>query len=168
MRLLITLTLFSSVLFSPWAHAQEDETIRRLSAITPHPAYAHQDISAVFQLTTGCSALPDGPLTLSRQGNTLTLHGVDSLLGPCIGVLPPPAFLNFPLGTLPAGNYTLIYAPTNQLGDPLPSQSLEFTVIPPMASAHSVPSLSFLSLLVITSLLGWSASRAYSVKVQGH
>ncbi|MGQ0799836.1 MAG: hypothetical protein ACT4NL_06960 [Pseudomarimonas sp.] len=115
--------------------------------VVPNPAIAGQ--SVVARLTLSFCQRPIQPATVAVTGNNVTLTLVAP--EPCvIGVPPPPMDVNFALGALPAGSYTLTYLSRSPSGALLYSESTQFGVVPVIG----IPLASTQVLILLAALLG--------------
>ncbi len=113
--------------------------------VVPNPAIAGQPVSARLLLSCGQGLQP---ATVSVLGNAVSLTQLEGP-GCDIGVPPPPADVDFPLGTFAPGTYTLTYFFRSSSGALLYAESTQFGVV-----AAGVPALSRHWLLLLAVALG--------------
>lgn len=130
-------------------------------AVFPSPAFEGAEVSARLLIYANCHDPDPGPSTITRQGQVVTFRH-DLVRGSgCfgVGIAPPPRTANFPLGSFPAGDYTLVYSPTSGT-HVYPTQTTQFTVLGAV-SATPIPTLSWsvTALLVLAfglaGVIGW-------------
>ena len=110
----------------------------------PNPAIAGQAVRARV-LHDGCVGAPfDQTVVVSGTTVTWTMR-----INPLVCFIPIPGAFEIPLGTLPAGSYTLVFAPRSLAGEPYVPLSVPFQV----ASAQAVPAISAPFAVVLAALL---------------
>lgn len=115
--------------------------------VVPNPAIAGQPVNA--RLLLSCDEGQFRPATVAVNGTAVTLTQVQ---GPScnIGVPPPPADVEFPLGAFPQGTYTLTYLYRASSGNVLYAESTQFGV----GAAAGVPAVSAQLLILLALALG--------------
>ena len=126
-------------------------------SVLPNPAFAGQALQArsTFNLCLRREGIVGTQVSLTGTVVTLTLQmqpGVD----PCdIGVPPPPMPISLPIGTFPAGNYTLVQQPIssnpNIIYAPL---STTFSVGPALVAVPASSVFGTIALVLLTLLGG--------------
>jgi len=116
--------------------------------VVPNPAVAGQPVAA--RLLQGCYEGAFAPTTVTVAGNVVTLTQVPAPGIICLATPPPPADVDYLLGTFVQGTYTLNYFFRDTQGNVLYQESTQFVVGAPAGVPAMTPRL----LLLLAGVLG--------------
>lgn len=120
--------------------------------VVPNPASASTTVRARMLFSCG-NGTADGPPSVTVQGDRITLR-LPVILEPCFaGVPPPPGDVDFAIGQLPPGDYTVVVlqdVSPNSIVIPALSSALQ--VLGP-AATHPVPTNARWALIVLIGVL---------------
>jgi hypothetical protein len=106
--------------------------------VVPEPSMEGTVLSARLLFRYECRFIEPNPPPVTVQGHVVKLEH-ELISGPCIGVPPAPIDIDFPIGALAPGSYTLVYAPTSQQ-QIYEVQSIQFTVFG-TSNTSAIPAL---------------------------